>query len=138
MRRTVCVLAFVGAGAMSLTLADQPATPATPDAAATASPAQSAAPAPAATAAPAAKAPTPTVDVEAEREGQLEKHFLAEGYKLEMHNGEKYFCRREEQLGTRLGAGKVCGTAQQLDATEREARAAMQRGQSQQTNPKGN
>ena len=25
----------------------------------------------------------------------LEKHFLSEGYKLEMHNGEKHFCRRE-------------------------------------------
>jgi hypothetical protein len=79
----------------------------------------------------------PSVDVEAERD-QLEKHFLAEGYKVEMHHGEKYFCRREETLGTRLGAEKVCGTAQQLQANEREARAAYQRGQAQQNNPKGN
>ena len=36
------------------------------------------------------------------------------GYKLEMRHGEKWFCRREEVLGTRLGDKKVCGTASML------------------------
>jgi pyruvate/2-oxoglutarate dehydrogenase complex dihydrolipoamide acyltransferase (E2) component len=143
MRLVVCVLACVGAGEMALALADPPATSAAATATAAPSAAQPAATPAAATpataasaAAPAAKAATPTVDVDADRD-QLEKHFLAEGYKLEMHNGDKYFCRREETLGTHLGGQKVCGTAQQLQATEREAQAAYQRGQTQQVNPSG-
>jgi len=60
---------------------------------------------------------------------QLEKHFLSEGYKIEMHNGEKYFCRREEQLGSRLGGSKQCSTAQQLTWTEDDARRAAEHGQ---------
>jgi hypothetical protein len=139
MRLVACVLACVGAGGMALALADPPATPA-PAASAASPSTQSAASvaAPAASApAPTAQAPTSTVNVEAEREQQEEKHFLAEGYKLEMHNGEKMFCRREEQMGTRLGAQKFCSTAQQLEVTEREAKAAVQRGNTQQLNPSG-
>jgi hypothetical protein len=79
----------------------------------------------------------PTVVVTAP-EDILEKHFLAEGYKEEMHNGEKVLCRREESTGSRLGAKRVCSTAQQLQVTEEEAKAAYQRGTTQQTNPKGN
>jgi hypothetical protein len=129
---------------MSLALADPPANPASPAAATAPSAAQPAASAPAtapaaSAATPPAKAQTPTVNVDAEKEqDNLEKHFLSEGYKLEMHHGEKYFCRREEELGSRLGGQKVCGTAQQLSATEREAQSAYQRGQMQQpTGPSG-
>ena len=129
MRLVVCALGCVGIGALSLALADPPAAPA---------PAQAAAAASAATPAQDAKAPTGVVVQSTPETDALDKHFLAEGYKIEMHNGEKYFCRREEQLGSRLGGQKVCGTAQQLAATEREAKAAYQRGQSQQNNPKGN
>jgi hypothetical protein len=71
---------------------------------------------------------TPDID-------SLEKHFLSEGYKLEMHNGEKYFCRREEELGSHLGGQKACSTAEQLQATEREAKSAFIRGQMQQVSP---
>jgi hypothetical protein len=127
MRLVVSVLACVGVGGMSLALADPPANPA-PATPATAQPAASAP-------VPAAKAQTPTVDVDAQKDDQLEKHFLAEGYKLEMHNGQKYFCRREEELGSRLGAQKQCATAQQLKSNEDESRAAVERGRMQQTNP---
>lgn len=67
----------------------------------------------------------------------LEKHFLAEGYKLEMHNGEKMLCRREEELGSRLGGRKVCSTAQQLMVTERDAQRSVDRSMMQQNNPSG-
>jgi hypothetical protein len=134
MRRVVCVLAVVGAGGMALALADPPANPAPATPAATAP----AASAPAASAtAPAAQTATPTVDIEAQREQQQEKHFLSEGYKIEMHNGQKMFCRREETLGTRLGSQKYCSSGDQLEANEREAKAAYQRGQTQQVNPSG-
>jgi hypothetical protein len=139
MRLMVSVLACAGAGGMSVALADPPANSA-PTTTAAAQPAAAAtASSPAASAAtPADKVPSPTVNVEAQKEDVLEKHFLAEGYKLEMHNGQKYFCRTEEELGSRLGGHKSCGTAQQLQTTERDAQAAYQRGQAQQTNPKGN
>jgi len=104
------------------------ATPPAPPAASPAAPAQAAT----------AAAAKPAVVVESTAETDaLERHFLAEGYKLEMHNGEKLFCRREEELGSRLGSHKACGTVQQLAATEREAHAAYMRGQTQQNNPSG-
>jgi hypothetical protein len=67
----------------------------------------------------------------------MEKHFLAEGYKLEMRNGDKVFCRREEQLGSRLGGQKVCSTALQLMVTERQAQASVDKSMMQQHNPAG-
>jgi len=139
MRLVVGLLTCIALGGAGLAWADPPASAATP----TPAPAQTSAPAAATPVANATSTPAagtnPPVVVEGTKEADpLEKHFLAEGYKIEMHNGEKYFCRREETLGTRLGGQKVCGTAQQLQATEQEAHAAYLRGQSQQTNPKGN
>jgi opacity protein-like surface antigen len=144
MRFVIGALVCLGAGGMSAALADPVTPPAAP--AATSAPASStepkqAAPAPAAPAAD-AKAATPAADTKSTvlvqgkaEEDALEKHFLSEGYKIEMHNGEKLFCRREDQLGSRLGGYKNCGTAQQLNFTEQAAKAAVQRGQSQQNNP---
>jgi hypothetical protein len=44
-----------------------------------------------------------------------EEHRLVnQGYKLEMHNGQKIFCRREQELGSRVSPIKTCGTAEQL------------------------
>jgi len=127
MRLVVGVMTCIGLAGAGLAWADPPASAA-----------------PAAANAPASAAPPPTasasapVVVESTQEfSNLEKHFLAEGYKIEMHNGEKYFCRREEKLGTRLGGEKICGTAQQLQASERAAQAAYQQGQSHQNNPSG-
>jgi hypothetical protein len=124
MRITVATLACLAICTMTPGMADPPSTTQQPAAA----PAQ---------AAP-TEAPKVTVVVQGSPEDILEKHFLAEGYKQEMHNGEKVFCRREDSTGSRLGAQKVCGSAQQLQQTEQQAQAAYQRGQSQQSNPKGN
>ena len=122
MRLTVSLLTCIAVSVLAPALADPPAS-ATPAASPAAPPAVASAAKPAA------------VNVEAAKMDELEKHFLAEGYKVEMHNNEKYFCRREETLGTRLGGAKTCSTAEQLQATEREAQAAIQRGQSQQNSP---
>ncbi|HXY95496.1 MAG TPA: hypothetical protein VEH00_00885 [Steroidobacteraceae bacterium] len=70
-------------------------------------------------------------------EDAQEKHFLSEGYRLEMHHGEKMFCRREDTLGSRLGSKNYCSTAEQLTATERAAQRAMDRSTWQQNNPSG-
>jgi hypothetical protein len=116
-------------------------------AATTPSPGQAAAPAATSAVAASAQATQPaqpvasakqTVVIEGTPEyDAVEKHFLSEGYKLEMHNGEKMFCRREEQLGSRLGGQKVCSTAQQLQETERQAQASVDKNMMQQNNPAG-
>jgi hypothetical protein len=133
MRRIVGVLACIGLGGISVALANPPS----PSAPAAAQPTSSApAPAAAQSAAPAAasapaEAAKPEVDLQ-------EKHFLSEGYKIEMHNGEKYFCRREEEMGTRLGSNKkMCATAQQLTVTEQQTKQGIERYQSYQTGPSG-
>jgi hypothetical protein len=145
MRLIVGALACMAVGGIAL--ADPAATtpaatapaPTTPQAAP--APPASTTPAPAAHAASAA-APAqdnkPAVIVQGTPEfDTVEKHFLAEGYKLEMRNGEKVFCRREEQLGSRLGGQKVCSTALQLMVTERQAQASVDKSMMQQNNPTG-
>jgi hypothetical protein len=136
MRFFVALLACAAAGNLARA-ADPPAGPAIPTAAAGVS-----TPATAATATAAASAAQPAAAAKpaapaAEQVDPKEKHFLAEGYALEMHHGNKLFCRREEQMGTRLGAHKVCSTAEQLTATERDAQRAMERPMMPQNNPTG-
>jgi hypothetical protein len=143
------VIGIIGAAClcgMSLAQANPPSNAPPSGAAPPASTPSSTQSAPAATsstpAAPAAEPATTANDGKVVVQGTpeydtVEKHFLAEGYKLEMHGGERMLCRREEEIGSRLGGRKVCSTAQQLQATEREAQAAYQRGQSQQNNPSG-
>lgn len=136
MRFAVGVLITVGAGALSLAVADPtdnpPASTATPAAQAPAAAPESAAQTPA----PAQSAAAPSKS-EDSRALEREKHFLAEGYRIEMRHGEKVFCRREDTMGTRLGAQKVCSTAEQLTDTERQAQASVNRSSMQQNNPAG-
>ena len=89
------------------------------------------------TAAPAAQTTNSEPAAEQAAALEREKHFVAEGYKMEMRHGEKVFCRREEMLGSRLNAQKVCSTAEQLTRTETEAQASVTRSMMQQSNPTG-
>jgi hypothetical protein len=140
MRFAARVLACVGAGAISLALADPSTTaPDTTTAAAAATapaaiattPGAQASPAPSAAPTSAATAPVkPAVDPE-------EKRLIAMGYKPEMRNGEKVFCRREEALGSRLAAQKICGTVAELKAAQTEVRENVERAQRVQLNPMG-
>jgi pyruvate/2-oxoglutarate dehydrogenase complex dihydrolipoamide acyltransferase (E2) component len=118
MRIAVGLLAALSAGALTSALADPP-TDAAP-AAATAPATPTNAPAAAATtSAPATKPAAPEFD-------QVERHFVAEGYRPEMRNGLKVFCRRETALGSHLPGPKVCATAAQLNAAEAEAKEATE------------
>lgn len=158
MRFVVGALACMAVGGISLALADPsttasppspPSAPSALSAPAAAAPTPQAAPATPASTTPApaahaasAAAPAqdnkPAVIVQGTPEfDTVQKHFLAEGYKLEMRNGEKVFCRREEQLGSRLGGQKVCSTALQLMVTERQAQASVDKSMMQQNNPSG-
>ena len=146
MRSVVTVVGYLMLGSISLALADQSTTPeagATPSASATpATPATAATPAAApqaASAAPQAAATTPAATSAAAPTAvdMDEKRLIAAGYKMHMKNGEKVFCRREEELGTRLGAHMTCGTAAQLKATEIETREQLEKAQRLQSSPSG-
>jgi hypothetical protein len=153
MRFSGGVLACLGLGAISLALADPPAAAPAPSSAAPSSEASAATPpelpAAAGTSPPAAKtatappATTPTILHSGKHfPGRLwtadpyEEHFLAEGYKMELHSDEKMFCRREEPVGSRIGGRKVCWTLEQLKATESGAREWIERWQRVSTTPK--
>jgi hypothetical protein len=145
MRSLLAILACVAGAGLSVALADPPAAPAsTSEAATQATPATSATPGnPAAAPAAATSAGGVTITgaapatPAAPQSDPMEKHFLSEGYKIEMHNGEKYFCRREEEMGSRLGGQKYCSKIDQLKATEKEAKASLDKSMMQQNNPSG-
>jgi hypothetical protein len=125
------VLALIGVGSIALAVADPPSAPAassTPVA-----PAANAAPAtPAATPAAAAAASATGVTVSAQEESQMERHFRSEGYTVEMHNGQKMYCRKEQVLGSRLGgSSKTCTTEDQLKMNESQAQSDVSRTQHQ-------
>jgi hypothetical protein len=140
MRRISGALACVFAGAVSMAVAEDPPPSATNSAPAAAAP--SATPATtAATPEPVAGATKTSVTVTAAATrppatpevDQTDKHFLAEGYKMQMRNGQKVFCRREDQLGSRLGAAVTCNSAEELKQIETQAHATLERAQNQQS-----
>lgn len=67
----------------------------------------------------------------ADQMDQLERHLRAEGYVVRMKEGEKLFCKRQENLGSRLMSGMQCATKEALQAREehdqQEAQAAQAR-----------
>jgi hypothetical protein len=114
----------------SAAAASQPATPAAKAVSTPASAAAQAAPASSQPAAPAAKTASSQTSPAAKAAPTLdadEKQLLNEGYTPEMHNGTKIWCRREEELGSRLGSRhKTCGTAEELTLLQREAKEQLQ------------
>ena len=157
MRLVVSVLACVGVSGISIALADPPtdaasanppaaapaATPPAAAAPAAAAPAKPADPAAAAkpvapSAAPAATEHAAPVVVSAAEMDQEEKHFLSEGYKVEMRNGEKVYCRREQVLGSHLGGQKQCASGQQLMFIEKDSARQAEHAQHNQTSSPGN
>ncbi len=136
-------LACVFVGAVSMAVAEDPPADTINNAvpAATAPAGSPAAPpAPAAGATKSSETVTAAATPPAATEGdQAAKHFLAEGYKMQMRNGQKVFCRREEQLGSRLGGALNCNTAEELNQIETQAQDAIDRAAHQVgPYPKGN
>jgi hypothetical protein len=135
------VFGLLACAAMNLAVADDPPAPAASAPAAVAAPPANATPPAAAAVAsaaqPAAATQTASVAAATAQADFQEKHFVSEGYSVEMHHGEKMFCRREDELGSRLGAKKYCSTAEQLTAIEKDAQRAMDRSTWQQNNPSG-
>jgi hypothetical protein len=131
MRIAAGLLASLAAGAVTIALADPPT-----EAAPAAAPAEQAAPAAAATAAAPAAAPAPAAPATPAAKPEIDKdtqHFVAEGYKPEMHGGEQVYCRKETALGSRLAPVKNCGTLEQLKLNEKRSQAGVADAQRQQT-----
>jgi hypothetical protein len=100
----ICACIVCGIGVLGVARADDPpAAPAsTPSATATAAPT-----------AAATSASSPTVVVTGKRSAD-ERRLIMAGWKEEMHNGEKVFCRWEDETGSRLERKHVCGSVDQI------------------------
>jgi hypothetical protein len=130
MHPAMCLIAAISIGALSPAYAADPQQPS-----AALQPAQDSTPAPAAPspadpqagvkppvvdsgsmASSTSAAAKPLVGVKADKPELTyeEQRLVSKGYKLNMRNGEKWFCRRELALGSRVAAQNVCGTASML------------------------
>jgi hypothetical protein len=131
MRILTWALACTLGGALGVTLADEPTKAPAPNAVSTpAATAPAPSTAPAATSTPAAKA-----DINDE---MLEKHFRSEGYKVEVRNGEKWYCKSMTETGTRLSSAKpVCSPGELLYIKEKQQRDDLEKAQRTQIGSKG-
>ena len=148
MRLAMPALAFLGVGALALAVAADPAPTTQPERTAkpaaiapdSASPATSAAtgvPAPPAASAPVASPPA-APKAAAPELSAAEQRLLSQGYKPQMRNGEKIYCRREAQLGSRIPDVQHCGTVAQLKDATLNGRDYLEKAQRTQLNPAGN
>jgi len=133
MRFLTWAVACILGGALGVATADEPANAhAPPTAAAVPSGATATPPG----AAPAA-ASTPAVKPEL-TEDQLEKHFRAEGYKVQVRGGEKWYCKSMIETGTRLASSQpVCVPGQQLLIKERQQQEDLEKAQRVMGHPNG-
>jgi len=141
MRTAAALMTVLLTGAVSLALATEPppmspstgqAAPAPADQQSASTGGQQSAPTPAAqTTAPAPASDStsikPPVTVVSTKPGELtpqEKEIVSRGYKLEIRHGERYFCRREQQIGSRFET-KSCDTAQSIEAHRQESQEVL-------------
>jgi hypothetical protein len=58
-----------------------------------------------------------------------EKQLLRMGFKPSMQHGQKVFCKREQQLGSRVEGTMLCGTVDQLQSQFRLSREVADQAQ---------
>jgi hypothetical protein len=133
MRFLTWAVACILGGALGMVQAEEPAKAPAPSAA-TAAAASDTATAP--TTAPAAVSTTAAkADV---RDEMLDKHFRAEGYKVQVRNGEKWYCKPVIETGTRLASAQpVCAPGEQLLIKERQQQEDLQKAQRSMNGTKG-
>jgi len=133
MRFLTWAVACILGGALGVATAEEPAKAATPSTATAAAASDTATPP---TTAPAA-ASTPAVKPEL-TEDQLEKHFRAEGYKVQVRGGEKWYCKPIIETGTRLASAQpVCVPGEQLLIKERQQKEDLEKAQRIMGHPTG-
>jgi len=124
-RPVAAVLALLSTCGASVAHADPPAAQdaappaAAPAISATSAPAASSPAAATSTAAASATAAAATAAPAEEADAALEKRLTNSGYKPRMRNGTKVWCKRQDELGSRLGAQEVCATPDEWRRTFR-------------------
>jgi hypothetical protein len=78
-------------------------------------------PSPAPTASPAKSTVAEAVNTDEDKE---DKKLRAQGYKVRVRNGEKYYCREEGELGSRL-TRQTCSTAADLKSMQLQSQDEM-------------
>jgi hypothetical protein len=143
MRFLTWALACTLGGALGMAQADEPSkapAPTTVTAPTSSDTATAPSTAPAAASTPAASTPaasTPAAKPDLNDE-MLEKHFRAEGYKVQVRNGEKWYCKPMIETGTRLASPQpVCAPGEQLLINERQQREDLQKAQRSMNGTKG-
>jgi hypothetical protein len=119
MRETATILTWILFGTIPLSLADPPAPKTT----------EATAPSTSSSAAPPAASPS-QID-------PREKVLLRMGFRPRMQNGQKVFCKREQELGSRVEGTMLCGTVDHLMTEFRLSREAIDQTQRYGTNPTG-
>jgi hypothetical protein len=119
MRKIATILPWILFGTIPLSLADPPAPKTT----------EATAPSTSSSAAPPAASPS-QID-------PREKALLRMGFRPRMQNGEKVFCKREQELGSRVEGTLPCGTVDHLITEFRLSREAIDQTQRYGTNPTG-
>ena len=136
MRLVVAMLTCFGVGPIAL--ADTPILTPPPAAASSLTPPSPAVP----ESVPAPAAPTASGTGESPKAAATPDHreqlLMARGYRAEMLNGEKVYCKTEQVLGSRIAVKKVCGTVEALQTREQLSKDAAERAQQHQLNPTGN
>ena len=111
--------------------ADQPAQTSSPAATPSA-----AAPASSTASAQTTAASKPAASADATDEA-TDKRLRSQGYKPEVRNGTKIYCRKEAELGSRFES-KICGTAEQLSNANKDSQDALDKVQRQSAPVKSN
>jgi hypothetical protein len=123
MRLIVALLTCFCAYTVSQAFADEPqAQTSSAVQPAQASPAAAATPASSASSAQTASASTPASSDATD--DATDKRLRSQGYKPEVRNGTRIYCRKETEMGSRFPS-KVCGTAEQLAAANKDGQDAL-------------
>jgi hypothetical protein len=147
MRFDLLALMALGAGGLALAADPAPtqqseraAMPATvvTDSASPAPSAKTTAPALPSASSPASSQPAATKTTAAAALSADEQRLIAKGYKPQMRNGEKIYCRREAPLGSRISDVQHCGTVSQLATATQDGKDYVEKTQRTQLNPAGN
>ena len=141
LRQIVTVLAWIGLGTVPLSLADPPAPNTTAPAASSTSsstqpPTSAETKEMSPTASPAAVPVGPPAAPPSDTDPR-EKLLLRMGFKPRMQNGQKLFCKREQQLGSRVEGTMLCGTVDHWVNQFQLSREAVDQNQRYGTNPQG-
>jgi hypothetical protein len=117
--------------------AAQPAPASPPAASSAATPASSSTSAQPASAAKPAASTTAASSTAAASDEDTDKRLRSQGYKPETHNGNKVYCRKETELGSRFPS-KVCATPEQLANSNKDSQDALDKVQRQSAPIKSN